>query len=193
MVAVRQAASGCRLLRDVVLAAMLAACAVTASRAEGRAPVAEYQVKAAFLYKFLDFVEWPPAQFARPDSPLTIGVLSADALADELESLVAARTVHDRPVDVRKVQPGQSIAELHMLFVGRADSRVAEVLDSTRGRPLLTVTESDEGFARGSAINFVLVDNKVRFDVALRVVEQGHLKISSRLLAVARRVLPGQS
>lgn len=179
-------------LHVLALAALLCACALWSNQVQAQA--AEHQVKAAFLYKFLGFVDWPADVFDRPDSPLVIGVLGADSLADELISVVAERTAHGRPVVTRKVRAGEPVSGLHVLFVGRGDSgRLPGLLDSAKGQPLLTVTESDEAFARGSAINFVLVDNKVRFDVAPRAAELGNLKISSRLLGVARKVVAGPS
>lgn len=169
----------------VLLAALPVVCG-----AAGDAPVAEVQVKAAFLYKFIAFVEWPGQVFERPDSPLVIGVMGADALADELANVVSSRNANGRAIVTRKLRPNEPVAGLHMLFIGGADTaRMAAVVASTKGRPMLTVTESDDVFALGSAINFVVVDNKVRFDVALRPAEQVNLKISSRLLAVARRVV----
>jgi hypothetical protein len=180
------------ILRVMLLMALMCACALWTRPVQAQA--AEHQVKAAFLYKFLGFVDWPAEVFDKPDSPLVIGVLGADLLADELAAVVTERTAHGRRVVARKVQAGESLAGLHMLFVGRADSgRLPSLLDSAKGQPLLTVTESDEAFARGSAINFVLVDNKVRFDVAPRAAELGNLKISSRLLGVARKVVAGPS
>jgi hypothetical protein len=155
---------------------------------------AEYRVKAAFLYKFPVFVEWPAGVLARRDEPFAIGVLSADTLADELARPIAGRTVNGHPVTVRRLKPGDPLEGVHMLFVGRSDPRrLAEVLAPARGRPTLIVTESADGLAAGSAINFVVIDDKVRFDVALPSAERGELRISARLLAVARKVVTGPS
>jgi hypothetical protein len=173
----------------LLIAAALAACAL-AGHAQGDAGSAEYQIKAAFLYKFLSFVEWPPQALA-PDTPLQVGVLGSDAMADELAKVVASRAVNGRPVMVRKVRSSDAFGELHVLFVGRGSSeRVPQVLSAAKGRALLTVSESDDAFALGSAINFVVVDDKVRFDVALQRAEQSGLKISARLLTAARKVSP---
>jgi len=150
----------------------------------------EYRVKAAFLYKFGGYVEWPDRTFPRPDSPLTIGVIGADALADELAQIVSGRSVNGRPVQVRRLRAGESMAGLQVLFIGRADGRrLAEILAAAKGRSVLTVTESEDALQLGSVINFVVVDDKVRFDVALAPADLGSLKISSRLLAVARKVV----
>jgi hypothetical protein len=151
---------------------------------------AAVQIKAAFLYKFGGFVEWPAQVFERPDSPFAIGVLSADGVAAELEQLVPGRTIHGRAISVRRLKRGDSFAGLHMLFVGSAEAaRIAETLGAARGRPVLVVSESENALSHGSMINFVAVEDKVRFDVALPPAERGHLKISARLLAVARKVI----
>lgn len=187
---VKGTAHGLGLARRIVLVALLGNCTLVSwAQTEPQAP--EHQVKAAFLYKFLAFVEWPSQAFERADSPLVIGVLGADAFADELVAMVADRAVRGHPLEARKIRRGDSLAEFHVLFVGRSDSAALPgLLGSAKNRPLLTVTESDEALAHGSTINFVVVDNKVRFDVALGPAEQRNLKISSRLLAVARKVLP---
>ena len=194
MVLVTQPAHGLARVRLIALAAVLGACMHASCWAQTESQAAEHQVKAAFLYKFLSFIEWPPQAFERPDTPLVIGVLGADALAEELAAMVSARTVGGHPVEARRIRRGDSVADLHVLFVGRTDSAsLPGLLGSTKGRSLLAVTESNEALAQGSTINFVVVDNKVRFDVALGPAEQRNLKISSRLLAVARRVLPNPS
>lgn len=180
-------------LRVLALALAFALAPATAA-AQDAARAAEVRIKAAFLYKFCDFVEWPPAAFAAPDAAFTIGVLGADALADELAAVVARRSVHGRPVVVRKLRRGAPLAGLHMLFVGGSDgARLPEALAGARGRPTLTVTEAEDDGDPGSVINFVLVADKVRFDVALPPAEAGGLRISARLLAVARRVVAGAS
>jgi len=162
--------------------------------AQGDTQTAEYQVKAAFLYKFASYVDWPPAALPRPDSPLVIGVAGADALADELERAVAGRNVNGHPMTVRKLRRGDALTGVHILFVGRAEGgRAAEILAAARGQPVLTVTESEDAFTSGAAINFVVVDDKVRFDVAVHPAQLGNLRISSRLLAVARRVITSPS
>jgi hypothetical protein len=155
---------------------------------------AEYKVKAAFLYKFASYVEWPADVFERPDSPFVIGATGADALADELARIVVGRSIGGRPVAARKLRRGDPASGLHILFVGRSNrGQLSDVLASAKGRPVLTVTESEDAFALGSVINFVIVDDKVRFDVALREAEQANLKVSARLLSVARKVVTGPS
>lgn len=152
--------------------------------------LAELQIKAVFLYKFGSYVEWPARAFPREDSALAIGVMSADDLAEELVRVVEGRTVGGRPVTVKRVQPGDPLAGLHILFIGIAGhSRLGEVLSAAKGRPILIVTDSEGAVEKGSMINFVLVGGKVRFDVAPGSAGQGNLRISARLLEVARKVV----
>ena len=149
----------------------------------------EYQVKAAYLYKFVGYVEWPLRAEAASDAPVTIGVMGADGLADELQQVVAGRNINGRPISVRKLGPGDPVAGLQMLFIGRAASDIGELLADSRKNGVLTVTESDNAFALGSVINFVVVQDKIRFDIGLQSAEHAHLRISSRLLGVARKVV----
>jgi hypothetical protein len=183
-----------RLLRACAFSIVVAAGVASPRPGQADAQADEYRVKAAFLYKFGSYIEWPSGSFARTDSPVAIGVIAANTLADELAQIVAGRNVNGRPVLVRKLRPGDPIAGLHVLFIGRSDSgRLAEILAAARGRALLTVTESEEGLELGSMINFVVVEDKVRFDVAPPPPESGNLKISARLLGVARKVVSKSS
>jgi hypothetical protein len=151
---------------------------------------AEYQVKAAFVYKFGDYVEWPAETFADDRAPLRIGVLGADELADELARIVAQRTMSGHPVRISKLRTGEQALGQHLVFVGSdAGVHLEEVLEAGRGQAVLIVTESPQALRRGSTINFVVVDTKVRFDIALATAQERGIKISSRLLAVARKVV----
>ncbi len=160
--------------------------------AQADANPAEYQIKAAYVFKFLNYVDWPEQGAA--DAPLHIGVIGARAMADALTDIVAKRTVNGRPVTVRRLRPGDATAQLNLLFVAASEkARLADIVAATKDQSTLVVTESAEAPALGSAINFVVEDDKVRFDVAPRAFERANLKVSARLLTVARRVLPGTS
>lgn len=152
----------------------------------------EQRVKAAFLYQFASYVEWPALSFVQPDTPVTIAVMGAEQLAAELKQLAAGRTVGGRKVEVRQVRPGEALAGVHILFIGSAENaRLAQVVQAAKARPVLIVTEADGALKQGSMINFVIVDRRVRFEVALDSVERSGLKLSSRLLAVAQQVKTG--
>ena len=152
----------------------------------------EQRVKAAFLYQFAAYVEWPPNAFTQAAAPITIAVLGADTLAAELGQIVTGRTVGGRAVAVKRVKAGESLAGVHVLFIGREESaRLGQVAQAAQTRSILTVTESDGALTQGSMINFVLVDRRVRFEVGLDSAEKGGLRLSSRLLAVAQQVRTG--
>jgi hypothetical protein len=157
--------------------------------AQGAPLVVERQLKAAYLYKFTSYIDWPEAALAPADRPILIGVMGADDLAAELEQFVAGRTAKGRPVAVRKLRRGDSLAGLHMLFIGRAESgRLNEILAAVRDQPVLTITDSEEAYAHGSMINFVVVDDKLRFEVSLKPAALAGLRISALMLASAYKV-----
>ena len=181
------------LLRVCLLCALLCGWRGAAAQASEHAEL-ESQVKAAYLYKFGSYVEWPQASFAAADAPLVIGMLGADAMADELQRISAGRTINGRPVSVRKLGRGEPLAGLNVLFIGKSNgARLADTLAALKGQAVLTVTEWDDALAGGSMINFVMIDGKLRFEVAPRAAAQGNLVISARLLAVAHKVAAGPS
>lgn len=173
--------------------AILAICAVSpvqawAGEAEA-AEISQQQVEAAYLYKFGGYVTWPDKAFAAPDSPIVIGVAGADPLAEELTALVAGRSIGGRPVLVRRIHDGEQLVGVHILFIGAPGSAQSNSLfESSRKQPILVVTEGKEGLAEGGAVSFVMVDERVRFDVSLDAVEANGLKLSSQLLSVAHAV-----
>ncbi|HEX5539676.1 MAG TPA: YfiR family protein [Methylophilaceae bacterium] len=147
------------------------------------------QVKAAYLFKFGSYVQWPPEVFADEHSPLVIGVLADDVLADELVRVAMGRQIDKRPVSVKRMQPGDSVNGVHILFISQqAGPPAAHLLLVAEGQPVLCVTEDAHGLPRGSVINFVLDSNRLRFDVSLLAAERNRLQLSASLLAVARKV-----
>jgi hypothetical protein len=152
----------------------------------------ERQVKAAYLFKFASFVEWPEGSFAQPAASLVIGVAGNEALADQLDNVAAGRSINGHGVTVRRVRRGDKLAGIHILFVGGHErAAITELLDAARSQSVLTVSDTPETFAQGSMVNFVVNDEKVRFEVALRNANAANLRISARMLSVATRVLPG--
>jgi len=156
--------------------------------AQSGAPL-ERQVKAAYLYNFGTFVDWPEDSFERPDSPLQIGVAGNDALADQVEQMVAGRSVKGHAVVIRKIRRGDPLSGLHILYVGAQERAVmSEFFNAARGQSLLTVSDAEDGLALGSMVNFVVADDRLRFEVALPHVTPSRLRISARMLAAAYRV-----
>ena len=161
--------------------------AVCLAHAQG---ASESTVKAAFLYKFAGYVEWPAAAFPQPDTPIVIGVMGADEVSAELEKLVVGRQVNNRRVVPRRVRAGEALRGLHILFVGRAEPALRATIAAAGQQGVLTVTEGERGLEAGSVISFVTVEDRVGFEVSMEAAERGGLHISSRMLAVARRVIP---
>jgi hypothetical protein len=180
-----------RALRAAWLALIAACLAAAGPRAQAQRAggVSEAAVKAAFVCKFAAYVEWPPQAFDQPGNPIVIGVLASVPMADEVAHAARGQTIGGRPLAVRRLGPADSLAGLHVLYVARTHAaRLPETLAAARAGPVLTVTESNDGEATGM-INFVVVDNKVRFDVAPHVAEASDLRVSARMLGVARRVV----
>ena len=180
-----------RALRAAWLALIAACLAAAGPRAQAQRAggVSESAVKAAFVCKFAAYVEWPPQAFDQPGSPIVIGVLASAPIADEVAHAARGQAIGGRPLAVRRLAPGDALAGLHVLYVARTHAaRLPGMLAAARAGPVLTVTESDDGQAMGM-INFVVVDNKVRFDIAPHVAEASELRVSARMLGVARRVV----
>lgn len=149
----------------------------------------EAQIKAAFLYKFAGYVEWPQTAFAQPETPFTIAVMGADPVAVELVRVVAGRRVNDRDVIVKRLASSDSVAGAHILFIGGGVSApLDQLLQAARPLPVLTVTETEGALAQGSVINFVVSDRRVRFEISRGSADRSRLRLSSRLLAVAQHV-----
>jgi hypothetical protein len=152
----------------------------------------ERKVKAAFLYKFLGYTEFPASAFVDPAAPVTIGVVGADELAAELSRIVNGRSIQTRSIAVKVFREGEAPTGVHLLFVGGSDSaRVRSVLKSAEPAPMLLVSEAENGLQQGSIINFKIVDERVRFDVSLEAADKHSIKLSSRLLTVANQVHKG--
>jgi hypothetical protein len=149
----------------------------------------ERRIKAAFLYKFADFVEWPDSVFTSPAAPIVIGVMHDDALATELADATANRTVAGRRLLVRRIKESETAPNIHILFVGGSgNARLASLLAPFVTLPTLAVTESESGLPPGSVINFRTASGRVRFEIALDSAEKRGLRLSSRLLTVAQSV-----
>ena len=151
----------------------------------------EQSIKAAYLYKFASYVDWPDGILKDPSTPPTIAVIGADALADELAVMTGGRTVDGRSISVRRLQAEEALDGVHILFVGaRRTGVLAELTPVAQAKSTLVVTESGDALEFGSVINFRPVDQRVRFEVSLDSADKSGLRLSSRLLAVAERVTP---
>lgn len=149
----------------------------------------EYQIKAAFIYNFVKFVEWPPKVFASTNSPIVIGLLGKNVFGDSLEQTIRSKTINNRELRFEMLQSVTGATNCHVLFVSASEKRhYAGILKALRDKSILTVSESDgsDDFLRdGGIINFIIVDKHVRFQINDAQAKKVDLKISSDLLSIA--------
>lgn len=143
------------------------------------------EVKAAFLLRFAEYVEWPTT----PQGPFVIAVLGRDGMTESLRAL-AGRTLHGRPVEIRPIASLASARGAQVLYVARNNRGDLRTLQ--RGAPLpgtLVVSDQKDGLERGGIINFRTVQGRVRFEISLQAARRADLKVSADLLSVALRVI----
>ena len=171
-----------------MLAASLWVSGVLNTHAQTEAP-SEYEVKAVFLYNFARFVEWPPGALVNGHAPLVLGILGKDPFGNALGRLVKDKMINGHELVVRRFKPGQNARGCQVLFISSSEeNHLRSILEDLRGSSVLTVGESD-GFPQlGGIINFNLENNKVRFEINVDAAARAHLKISSKLLSLAKIV-----
>ena len=158
--------------------------------------IPEYELKAAFLYKFAQYVNWPSNAFDNPTSPLTIGVLGQNLFGSFLDDTVAGKTLNGRKFKIQylKVGDAEGIEKCHMLFINPSEKeRVSNILTIAQRKGILTVSQSVREYRefalRGGMINFFLDDqNRLRFEINAEAAEKAGLKISSQLGALGKRI-----
>jgi hypothetical protein len=151
---------------------------------------AEYRSKASFLATFPSFVDWPESSFASVQSPFLICVRGDFSFGTALAELARGALPHGRRIEVRWVRKDQELRNCHIAFVSRSESkRYAKVLQTLEGADVLTVGETEGFLGAGGAISFLSEHETLQFEVNLIAAETAHLKISSRLLALARHVV----
>jgi hypothetical protein len=167
----------------------LLALAATMGSLCAQAPVAdEYPVKAAFLFNFAKFVEWPAIAFRSPEDPISICVLGQDPFGEALEKVVRNKTVSNRTFVVREILNAQQAMACQILFVSTSErKRFRLLLDALKGRSILTVGESEDFTANGGIINFKVKDARVRIEIDPSAADRAGLRISSKLLSLAER------
>jgi hypothetical protein len=147
-------------------------------------------VKAAYLSKLRNYVEWP-ARAAPPAGGRTvIGILGADEVAHNLAQLAAVRDPVKGTLAVRRLRNGDALDGVHILYIGDGYlARAAPMIEQATARAILVVSESEGALARGSVINFRLLDERVRFDISIESAENAGLRVSSQLLTLAATVI----
>lgn len=149
----------------------------------------EYQVKAAYLFNFLKFVEWPGDPLAGTHGRWVIGIVGDNPFADELTQIVSGKTVQGHELLVRRFQSGEDLHACHVLFISASEKkRLPSMLAALSGSSVLTVGDMDHFIESGGMIQFVMEEKRVRFAIDVGASSQAHLKVSSKLLSLARTV-----
>ena len=163
--------------------AILAGSVAAAPQSE-QAP--EYDLKAAYLYNFGTFTEWPAGAFRAPDAPFVVGVIGRDPFGAALEDTFRGVTVHKRRPEIRRSAEIENLKGSHILFVPSTEkARFKEILDAFRGTNTLVVGESEGFAAGGGAMNFFIENKRVKFEVNPAAARRAGLQISSQLLRLA--------
>jgi uncharacterized protein DUF4154 len=151
---------------------------------------AEYRVKAAFLFHFSQFVEWPPETFKDTSAPLIYCTIGEDPFYGALDQTLSGKTVGTRALRVQHLKLPQEAQSCQVLFIGAGEKKQqGEAMAMANGHPVLTVGESDHFAQEGGIIGFCLEENKIRFEINLDAAEKANLRISARLLALAKTVI----
>lgn len=151
-------------------------------------PPSEYQLKAAFLYNFAKFTDWPADAFANAQAPFIIGILGENPFGSDLERTVAGKTIAEHPMTIRMFRTPTDATNCHILFINPAEKeRFPAIFQSLRGTTVLTVSQTEHFIEAGGMVNFVEEANKIRFEINAEAAKVARLKISSRLLGLAVR------
>lgn len=170
----------------VMIAAFVVASSTTNAYAQLQAR--EYEVKAAFLYNFAKFVEWPAKPLADTSATIIIGVLGEDPFGGALET-IKGKTIEGRQVVTKRFKTVRDLEFSHILFISSSEKEhLAEIMKTLKGMNVLTVGETERFVEVGGIINLYIESNKVRFEINVDNAERAGLRLSSRLLNVAKVV-----
>jgi hypothetical protein len=155
--------------------------------------LSEYKVKAAFLFHFAQFVDWPKEAFKDENTPLTYCTLGEDPFQGALDASLRGKLIGARPIQMRHFKLAKEIQGCTVLFLGAAEKKqIPAVLASLSGKAVLTVGETEDFAEDGGMIAFLVEENKIRFEINLEAADKAKLKISSKLLALAKTVIGNQ-
>jgi hypothetical protein len=154
-------------------------------------PSQEYQLKAAFLFNFTQFVEWPSSAFSSAKSPIVIGILGEDPFGTYIEEIVQGEEVNGRPLVIQRYHTIEEIKQCHILFINLPKtSKQEQIIKSLKGKNILSVGESSNFIKEGGIIKFSMIDNKIHFQINPEAAKEAGLTISSKLLRLAEITVP---
>lgn len=149
----------------------------------------EYEVKAAFLYNFAKFVEWPSETAPKASETFVIGILGKDPFGRQLEDQFNGKIIQDRKLVFTRLSGLQEVSRCQVVFISASEAHaLGTILNTLQDPPVLTVSDMDQFIQRGGMVGFTLEGNRVRFNVNLDAAEKARLKISSQLLKLAKTV-----
>jgi hypothetical protein len=150
----------------------------------------EYRIKAAFLFNFAHYVEWPPDAFKDANSPLTYCTIGDDPFEGTLDESLNAKSVGTRPLRVQHLRPPENFQGCQIVFIGANEKkRITAILETLKQSPVLVVGESNRFVQQGGTVGFLSEENTIRFEVNLDAAQRAHLNISATLLSVAKTVI----
>lgn len=151
---------------------------------------AEYEVKAAFLYNFVKFTEWPPEQLGKDDDPFVIGVLGKDPFGTALDKVIQGETIHRKTIVARRfARMDEAAASSHVLFIGASEeNHLTGVLRVLAGQSVLTVSEIENFAHRGGVIHLKKENNRIVFEINLEAARRAKLNMDAQLLRLAKIV-----
>lgn len=153
----------------------------------------ENQLKALFIYNFGTYIEWPGEVFTSEKSPFVIGVVGETGVDEHLRNIAATKTIGGRPISIETYATSRAAKPCQILFISHAVAKKDQQVEiaSQTGHSILIVGESDGFAADGGCVNFFVEANKIRFEINLEAARKQQLKISSKLLTLAKLVGPG--
>ena len=146
----------------------------------------EYQIKAAFLFNFAKFVEWPPQAFPQTNSPIVIGVLGKNLFGNELEKTIRDKRVNNRPFKFKNLGSAVEATNCHILFISSSEKdNLAKIVAGLHNASVLTVSDTEGFIKAGGMINFTIEDTKIRFEISDAAAKKAGLQVSSKLLSLS--------
>ena len=174
---------------DKIISLLFIIFALSASGHAQNAKITEYEIKAAFLYNFAKFVDWPSEVFADSTQPIIIGIVGRDPFGRVIDQIIKGRKVKGRKLVVKRFNRIKDLEFCHILFISSLEKkRMVEVIEKIKNTSVLTIGETKRFAYEGGIIKLVNQDNKVRFEINVWAAQQANLRISSTLLRLAKIV-----
>jgi len=145
----------------------------------------EYQVKAAFLFNFSKFLEWPPQAMGQPGEPFVIGVLGADPFGTYLNEIIEGEKINEHPMTVKRYSNVEEVDRCHILFIN-VPGKTSEVISALKGKNILTVSDEIDFDKNGGIIRFFTENETIHLEINIKAAKAANLDVSSKLLRIAK-------